>query len=95
MNVAELIERLGRFPPETPVYTLATCECCTDFVEVDEEAIGERDVATHVRYYPEFGDDALSNRNANPRAKWEKPALVIAGDAWAYWPESKRREGDA
>lgn len=84
MKVRELIEFLGKQDPETEVYTIATCECCTHFVPVEEGLeLGIRDVS---RDYD--GRHQVLSSLAHAPKEYPEEALVIAGEGWAL-PEEE------
>lgn len=78
ITVADLRDYLAQFPQDAVVATIATCECCTELIPIDEpdKAVGMRDITHSLRT---FGGKGMKK----PLAHWIKPAVVIGLADWA------------
>ena len=83
MNVRELIDHLWGLDMDAPVYTITTCECCTDFELLTVGDINERDVSD-VQNWASY-----QYARAPLRSDWKIPALVISGGGWSTQPSDE------
>lgn len=99
MKIRDLIEVLRAYDPDEDVYTVATCHCCTHFVEVNAECVGRRDVEHYFQsslempqqFFRTAAPDAYDHLDPadrpRPRSAWERPGVVIAGSDWSFYPD--------
>ena len=79
MTVEELIRHLQTLPAGSRVYTLDSCDCCTEYEEVSEEQISQ------VSLRPLNPVNGCKNR---PHFE-EENAVLIAG---SFWVESAKKK---
>ena len=91
MKVRELIRHLQGLDPEIEVYTVATCDCCTEFCAVESAEIGERDVGGENYVVDRWEPDGDWEWHTAPlRDDWKTRGLVIAGSELAFSPSDKQ-----
>ncbi len=92
MKVRELIDQLGEFDPDAPVFTVDPMHNWVAYCEVTDRCVGQQRIEDldneNDRHVIELDKLAIANRNLHPRSpgtnEWTAPAIVIAGPSCSF-----------